>query len=200
MNETIDSILTYWFGNGTSAREIQEERGKLWFGKSDDVDREISNRFEKVAEAVYEGKLDHWRESPAGLLASILCCDQFPRNMYRGSARAFARDDVALGMADQMVATGMHLELTPIQRLFAYLPFEHSEELAMQERSMELFGALAESVDDDERDLFDDFVDYARRHHEIIARFGRFPHRNAILDRVSTEEEKAFLDQPGSSF
>lgn len=200
MQETIDSILTFWFGKGTGNLEIAEERGKLWFGKDDDVDREIENRFKPVSQAVFDGKLDHWRESAKGLLASILCCDQFPRNIYRDTPRAFGYDESALGMSQQAVATGVDQELSLIQRVFAYLPYEHSEVLEMQDRSMELFTGLVEAASAEERGLFENYLDYARRHRDIIVRFGRFPHRNAILGRESTEEEKAFLEQPGSSF
>ncbi len=200
MVETIDSILTFWFGHGVTAREISDERQPVWFGKNDDVDLEIRTRFEPATRAVFDGRLDHWRETPRGMLASIICCDQFPRNMYRGRAESFAFDTAALAMAEEMVAAGTHLELQPIQRVFAYLPFEHSEDLAMQDKSMELFGALAEQEDPEERELFGVNLDFARRHWEIIERFGRFPHRNAILGRESTDEETEFLTQPGSSF
>ncbi len=200
MVETIDSILTFWFGHGVTAKEISDERQAVWFGKNDDVDLEIRTRFESVTRAVFDGRLDHWRETPRGMLASIICCDQFPRNMYRGRAESFAFDAAALAMAEEMVAAGTHLELQPIQRVFAYLPFEHSEDLAMQDKSMELFGALAEQADPEDREMFGINLDFARRHLEIIERFGRFPHRNAILGRESTDEETEFLTQPGSSF
>lgn len=200
MVETIDSILTFWFGHGVTAREISDERQAVWFGKNDDVDLEIRTRFEPATRAVFDGRLDHWRETPRGMLASIICCDQFPRNMYRGRAESFAFDTAALAMAEEMVAAGTHLELQPIQRVFAYLPFEHSEDLAMQDKSMELFGALAEQADPEDREMFGINLDFARRHWEIIERFGRFPHRNAILGRESTDEEAEFLTQPGSSF
>ena len=198
--ETIDSILTFWFGHGVTAGEINSDRAAVWWGKNDDVDREIRTRFEPVTRAVFEGRLDRWRESPRGMLASIICCDQFPRNMYRGRAESFAFDAAALAMAERMVDTGTHRELQPIQRVFAYLPFEHSEDLAMQDKSMELYGALVEQADPGEREVFETGLDFARRHREIIERFGRFPHRNGILGRESTEEEAEFLTQPGSSF
>ncbi len=200
MQETIDSILTFWFGKGTTPAEIAADMGKLWFGKDDDVDREIEDRFKVVSQAVFDGDLDHWRESPKGLLASIICCDQFPRNIYRDTPKAFAYDAVALGMAEQMVATGADQELGPVQRVFAYLPYEHSESIECQDKSMALFAALLESSTTDSRELFENYLDYARRHRDIIVRFGRFPHRNGILGRESTDEEKAFLEQPGSSF
>ena len=200
MKETIDSILTFWFGNGTVTTEVVAEKKKLWWGKDEEVDQEITRRFRAVVQEVFEGRLDHWRETPNGLLASIICCDQFSRNMYRGTARAFEFDSVALGMAEQMVATGEDMELSEIQRVFAYLPFEHSEEVAKQTKSIELFTALLEGAKESEREIFSDYLQFARRHFEIIERFGRFPHRNVILGRDSSEAEIAFLEQPGSSF
>ena len=200
MGETIDSILTFWFGHGVTAKEISSDRASVWWGKNDAMDREIRTRFEPVTRAVFDGRLDHWRETPRGMLASIICCDQFPRNMYRGRAESFAFDPSALAMAEEMAATGAHRELQPVQRVFAYLPFEHSEDPAMQDKSMELYGALVEEAGPDEREVFKLNLDFARRHQEIIERFGRFPHRNCILGRESTEEEAEFLTQPGSSF
>jgi uncharacterized protein (DUF924 family) len=200
MQETIDSILTFWFGNGSTAEEICAEKKALWWAKDEETDREITSRFRDVVQAVHEGRLDHWRETPKGLLASIICCDQFPRNMYRGTPRAFEFDPVALGMAEQILATGDHLELSPIQRVFAYLPFEHSEDPASQDKAVRLFADLVGEVDASEREIFTGFLDFARRHEEIIARFGRFPHRNVILGRESSDEETEFLTQPGSSF
>ena len=200
MNETIDSILTFWFGDGQSDQVICEQKKAIWWGKDETVDREIATRFRPVIEAVADCELDHWRESAKGLLASILCTDQFPRNIFRGNAKSFDYDSIALGLAQQAVATMADQELQPIYRVFAYMPFEHSEELDMQIRSLELFTKLHEEAEPENKALFSGYIDYARRHLEIIERFGRFPHRNEILGRDSTSEELEFLTQPGSSF
>ncbi|MEJ2178334.1 MAG: DUF924 domain-containing protein [Gammaproteobacteria bacterium] len=200
MNETIDSILTYWFGTCPSAREISEQKKSLWWGKDEQVDQEISQRFRPVIESVANSELDHWRESANGLLASIICTDQFPRNVFRGNAKSFAFDPVALVLAQQAVATHADLELTPIHRVFVYLPFEHSEDMAMQNQSLELFNKLHDEVQIEDKELFSGYVDFARRHLQIIKRFGRFPHRNEVLGRDSTQEELEFLAEPGSSF
>ena len=200
MNETIDSILTFWFGDGQSDQVISEQKKAMWWGKDEAVDREISTRFRPAIEAVADCELDHWRESAKGLLASILCTDQFPRNVFRGNPKSFAYDPVALELAQQAVATLADQELQPINRVFVYMPFEHSEELDMQYRSMELFTKLHEEVEREDKELFSGYIDFARRHLEIVERFGRFPHRNEILGRDSTKEEMEFLTQPGSSF
>lgn len=200
MNETIDSVLTYWFGTHQTNADINNDRKSIWWGKSDQVDEEISTRFKDLATVVADGDLDHWRESAKGLLASIVCTDQFPRNMFRGTSKAFAWDSVALEFAKQLVGTGVDSELTLIQRVFAYLPFEHSEELEMQDQSLSLFNSLVEQAAADDKEMFFGFVGFAQRHYDVIERFGRFPHRNEILGRVSTDEEIEFLSQPGSSF
>ena len=135
------------------------------------------------------GELGRWRETPLAALALILVLDQFPRNMFRGTARAFSSDPPALAAARKMTEKGFDRLLTPAERTFAYLPFQHAEDLAAQRRALELCGALDAGV-----------FGYAKRHYEIIARFGRFPHRNSILGRESTAEELEFLRGPGSSF
>ena len=200
MNETIDSVLTFWFGAEQDVNAINAEKKALWWSKNQSVDEEIETRFKKLTQAVSNGELDHWRNSAKGLLASIICTDQFPRNMFRGTAKAFSYDGIALGLAQQAVAMGVDSELTPIQRVFVYLPFEHSESMEMQQQAVNLFETLANEVDQDVVTIFDGFVDYAKRHYAVIERFGRFPHRNVILDRESTTEEAEFLTQPGSSF
>jgi uncharacterized protein (DUF924 family) len=140
-------------------------------------------------ERAARGELERWQATPLASLALTLVLDQFPRNIFRGEARAFSSDSLALAAARSMVALEFDRLLSPVERTFAYLPFEHAEDLAAQRRSLALFQALdPEHIGD------------ARRHYEIIARFGRFPHRNAILGRESTAEEAEFLGQPGSSF
>ena len=186
----VDEILDFWFGG-------EAERGTfrdVWFEKNEDFDREISSRFRKDYERAAAGGLEDWQNSERGCLALILLLDQFPRNMFRGDARAFATDHRARAVADHAVSEGMDLALPPIQRMFVYLPFEHSEDTEDQQRSIELFLALDEELDGP------DLVSYARRHAEIISRFGRFPHRNATLGRDTTPEEAEFLEEPGSSF
>ena len=200
MNETIDSVLTYWFGTEQSNTAIAEDRKKIWWGKDDQVDQEIAGQFRELTESVASGDLDHWRDSSKGLLASIICTDQFSRNMYRGSPRSFSYDTVALQLAHQAVGTAMDTALSAIERVFMYLPFEHSEDLENQQKSLELFNLLYENCDHSEKEVFSGYLDYAQRHYDVIKQFGRFPHRNEILGRKSTELENEFLAQPGSSF
>ena len=196
----IDRILAFWFGRGQTAIEVANEKTELWWSKNERVDREIVDQFAATSEAAANGELARWSESPRGLLALIICTDQFPRNMYRDTPRAFAYDSVALAYAKQCVDGGVATQLRPIERVFAYLPFEHSEELAEQERSIALYHELTQSVCADEVKLFNGYLDFAQQHYDIIKRFGRYPHRNKILGRESSDEELAFLQQPGSSF
>jgi uncharacterized protein (DUF924 family) len=183
-------VLAYWFGAAPSLAE----RRRLWFGKDPATDAEIRRRFEVLHQAALAGSLDAWLAAPESALALVVVLDQFPRNMYRDTPAAFAADAKARACARRVLEQGWDRQLAPLQRLFLYLPFEHSEDLADQHLSVKLFAAL-----DTEAGLGDVF-DYALRHYCVIQRFGRFPHRNAILGRQSTAEEVAFLQQPGSRF
>ncbi len=180
-------VLDFWFGSPDS-RERGRPR-KAWFQKSEAFDSEIRRRFLAAWERAARGELERWLATPLASLALVIVLDQFPRNMFRGTARAFSSDPMALAAASSMIERGFDRLLSPTERSFAYLPFEHAEDLDAQRRSLALFQAL-----DPEH------IEYPRRHHEIIARFGRFPHRNAMLGRESTAEENEFLRLPGSSF
>ena len=146
------------------------------------------------------GELDGWLGSVRGRLALVLLTDQFPRNIWRGEAAAFAFDVLALRWAKEALRLGLDGAVRPIERVFLYLPLEHSEELADQREAVRLFDALAASVEPAAQPAFAGYLDYARRHLEIVERFGRFPHRNAALGRETSAEEAAFLREPGSGF
>ena len=183
-------VLLFWFG----AAEDRGKRHKRWFDKDPAFDREIRDRFLALHEAAAAGGLASWKDAPGDCLALILVLDQCPRHLFRGEARAFSTDSLALAAARHAVARGYDRGMRPVERLFAYLPFEHSESLADQLQSCELTKAL---------DAFPETSDahrYALAHRDIIQRFGRFPHRNAALGRPSTPEETEFLKQPGSAF
>lgn len=193
-------IIEFWFGNESDDARVAETQSALWWKKNPEVDVDIREKFASDLEAAAAGRHDDWLLSPRGRLALIILADQFPRNMYRGSWRSFAYDVHALRWCKQGLEADSDQELRVIERVFFYLPLEHSEVIADQHKSVELFSLLAQSVPSGMRSLFDGYVDYAKRHREIIERFGRFPHRNAILGRESTAEEIKFLQQPGSSF
>ena len=185
-------VLDFWFGSPASA-EFGRPR-VCWFAKSDAFDAAIRARFGSLLDRATDGAFDQWTDTPLAALALVILFDQFPRNMHRGMPAAFASDGRALAVSRSMVERGFDRLLLPVQRWFVYLPFEHAEDLAAQRRSMALFAGLRDDPDSVGT------IDYARRHYDVIARFGRFPHRNAILGRASTPEETEFLKLPGASF
>ena len=186
-----DEILDFWFGR-TDAPGFGEWRGE-WFRKDPAFDTRLRERFGTAVEAALTGRFGEWSD-PRGTVARVLLLDQFTRNSYRDTPQAFAGDALALAIARQAVARGDDAALIPVERCFLYLPFEHAESFTAQDQSIELFARLAT-----EPGMGDQLV-WAERHAAIIRRFGRFPHRNAILGRTSTPEETAFLATPGSGF
>lgn len=198
MEAKIQEILEFWFGS--LDQPVPVEKKKMWWTKSDATDGEIRTRFEETLQAAARGEYDAWKETPQGALALILLFDQFSRNIYRGTPQAFAQDHLALELARSMVESGQDQALPTLQRTFVYMPFEHAEDLDAQRRCLDLFACLVEDAPATHKEQCLDYHGYAQRHHEIIERFGRFPHRNKILGRDSTPEEVEFLKQPGSSF
>jgi len=191
---TSQEVLSFWFGEPGSLDAGKPRRE--WFVKQDAFDAIVHGRFGATIEQALAGGLREWDdEGPQGALARILVLDQFTRNAHRDTPTAFAGDALALAAARRLVDSGADRQLPPLQRAFVYMPFEHAEDAYMQERAVELFGILAAG-----HPGFDEMLDYAHRHRGVIARFGRFPHRNAILGRASTPEEEEFLRQPGSRF
>lgn len=185
-------VLDFWFGPAGSPEHGRPR--EAWFRKSNAFDDAMRARFLDLHQLAADGQLQAWAAASDSLLALIVVLDQFPRNLFRGTSRAFATDAQALAAAQSAVARGFDRLLLPMQRWFVYLPFEHAEDLALQRRCLDLFEGLRSDPDSGGS------IDYARRHFEVIARFGRFPHRNATLGRASTPEEVEFLRQPGSSF
>jgi len=181
-------VLRFWFGPERGRPRVE------WFRKDAAFDAVIRERFGALHAAAARGELEAWRASAEPMLALVIVLDQFSRNLYRGEARAFAQDAHARECAVEAVMRGDDLGLLPVERQFLYLPFEHSEDLADQEKCVEMMRSL---------DAFEEtrgICDWAVRHRDIIARFGRFPHRNAALGRDSTSEEVRFLEEPGSGF
>ncbi len=196
-----EGVLYYWFG------ELQQgfpktARGKLWFGgsrKGGRIDNEIRQRFGDLHRRAAAGELAEWSHSPRGRLALLILLDQFSRNIHRGRAEAFAADALACTYARDGLRVGDDRQLAPIERVFCYLPFEHSEALADQELSVTKFEQLLAETDSAHRAQVADYLDYALEHRDQIRRFGRFPHRNAVLGRESSAEELQFL-QDSSGF
>jgi uncharacterized protein (DUF924 family) len=194
-------ILDFWFGIPTEPGYGKPRN--VWFSKDGEFDSEIRSRFLQDYSLAAQGLLDDWKNSAETCLALILLLDQFPRNLFRNTAKAFATDEKALSAAEYAITQGYDKQsltlkaypiLLPVQRWFIYLPFEHSENLTDQHQAVDLFKQLSQHPDSTAA------IASAIRHMEIIERFGRFPHRNPILRRSSTAEEQEFLQQPGNSF
>jgi len=200
MTASPESVLAFWFGAPGSAAEVAGRQGKLWFGKLPLNDQRVIEQFTDTLAAASQGWLDHWAGTPRGRLALVIVLDQFPHHIHRDQPQAFATDPQSLALCLTALAAGEDRQLAPIERVFLYLPLEHAESIDMQDRSVALYEILAHEAAPDERALFDNFLDYARKHRDVVARFGRFPHRNAILGRLSTPDEREFLTQPGSRF
>ncbi|MEO8306452.1 MAG: DUF924 family protein [Pseudomonadota bacterium] len=191
-------VLQFWFGSDPLAE--LPERMPMWFGNKDEPaahrqqrDAEVTNQFLPMVEAAAAGALDHWSSSPHRRLALILLLDQFPRQIYRSQAKAFAQDDKALALTLDGLQGGADAALSPLERMFFYMPLEHAESLAMQEESVAAFRRLLADAPPAQRKLFDSILQFALQHQVAIQRFGRFPQRNAALERRSTAAELAFL-------
>lgn len=187
-SETIARVIAFWFGEPGSAIEGQPR--KEWFVQDDAFDRAIAERFSEEMDAAADGRLDVLMDSPLGCVTLVILLDQFPRNVFRNSPAAFACDQKARTVTRHALEQGFDTELKPVYRLFLYMPLEHSESLTDQDASVELFRQLGNA----------EWLDYAVKHRDLIARFNRFPHRNAVLGRASTPEEEAFLKEHGRGF
>ena len=200
MSRLYDEILDFWFGDSIDSLNAVASRKQLWFVKSDAFDRSIAARFGSLPDRALRGEFDGWSREPRSALALVLVLDQFPRNLYRGSSRSFEFDSKACEIALRAIEAGIGQKLHPLEASFLYLPLEHSEDLLLQDRSVELFEELVSRAPADLRPMFGEFVAYAARHREVIRQFGRFPHRNAVLRRGSTREEVVYLEAGGETF
>lgn len=190
----------FWFGELPDETSWPDDLNKRWYMGGEELDREIERRFGDWIEAAANGELDHWKEETRGQLCLIVLFDQFTRNVFRGSGDAFKYDELARELALDLIDSGRKDELYPIEQVLVFMPLEHSEDIGHQQRCVELFKELTEEVPEEIADTFVNFTDYAVKHHDIIATFGRFPHRNALLDRAPTPEEETYLEEGGATF
>lgn len=197
-----DQILTQWFGSARPRNAEALQHKAQWFIKSPAFDEALRERFGVAVEAALGGALQHWAaQGPWQHLALVVLLDQFTRNIFRNTPKSFAGDPQALTLALQAMQSGADQQLPEVVRVFMYLPLEHAEDPVMQQRSVAAFEALHQAATDAElREYLAGSLDYAYRHQVVIEKFCRFPHRNAILGRASTDEEVAYLAQPGSGF
>ena len=194
MHKLVDDILMFWFGPLNSEGLSVPEQHERWFKSSPDTDKKCKLLFGTAVEQAISGALDHWQESDRGLVALLVLLDQLPRNIYRDTAAAFSGDKQALALAQRAIAAQRHLNIPLIHRVFLYLPLEHSENLDIQEQSVSLFDDLAQTSG---LEQMKNSHRYAVAHRDVIAQFGRFPHRNAILGRTSTPAEVQHIKTHG---
>lgn len=196
-NVSPEDVLTFWFGPPGSAPLAASTQ---WYKKDDAFDREVAARFGAVHALAASGALESWKTSARGRLAFVILLDQLSRNMFRGTAASFAHDAKARAATLASISTGDEATLTTVERSFLYMPLMHSEDVDLQHKCVAAFERLGKDASPDLQKYVANSLDYAKKHAEIIERFGRFPHRNAILERATTPEESEFLAQPGSSF
>ena len=196
--ETPESLLDFWIGAATTSPEVAKAKNKLWFRKSFQTDTLIATRFLPTLAALAGGLAYEWAvASPRARLAAIIALDQFPRNIFRGTAGAFELDGKALDLAMHGILLAQDLELTPVERQFFYMPLEHSERLSNQELCVEAFQSALADAPEGFKPHVQDALDYALKHKEVIEKFGRFPHRNKVLGRTSSEAEIDWLKEHG---
>jgi uncharacterized protein (DUF924 family) len=194
MMDLIEEIHEFWFGELDEQGFCAGDRQALWFGASAETDANCRARFGTALDQARQGKLGAWSHTDRGLVALVVLLDQFSRNIHRGTAMAFAGDALALGLAQDAIAIGRHLRLPAIHRVFLYLPLEHCEDIVVQEQCVALFEELGRQT---RHPQCAGFTQYAAAHRDVVAEFGRFPHRNAILGRPSSAAELAHLEQHG---
>ncbi len=198
--EEARSILEFWFRGREADDPGLDSRMKQWFGSDEVFDSEIREAFSDEVERAASGQHRDWITTPRGRLAVILLLDQFPRNIHRGSAAAFSHDGKALALTLDGIRQGLDRHLTPLERAFFYMPLQHAENLKVQALAVKAYNGLAELVDDTRRETFQTMAEFAELHHDIIERFGRFPHRNGVLGRPNTGDENAYLGDDAPSF
>lgn len=202
MTDTVTwkDVHEFWFGELPDATHWSEQKARQWYAGGEEFDAMVTQRFGETIERAARGELDDWKQDVRGQLSLILLLDQLTRNVYRGSADAFQHDAQARELALELIDSQAERELFPIERVFVYMPLEHAEDLALQDRCVALFEALTAQVPEEIKETFESFTTYAVKHHELIARFGRFPHRNELLGREPRAEEVAYLEDGGESF
>ena len=196
----IEAVLTFWFEEQALSAPQIDRRMETWFGSDPVFDMEIGKNFANEVELASAGKLDHWAESPRGRLALIIMIDQFRRNIHRNTVHAFSKDRLALKYCVEGAMKKHEQDLTPIEKVFFYMPLQHAESRKVQAKSVQIYERIAASVSPTYRETFETILQFAELHKDIIEQFGRFPHRNTLLNRDNTPEEDAYLANDAPSF
>lgn len=189
----IDAILGFWFKEQELSAPQVDGRMDIWFGEDPLFDEEIAREFANDVDDASAGRLDHWAHKPRGRLALILLLDQFRRNIYRGKAEAFEKDKAALKLCVEGAMQKKDKGLSPVERVFFYMPLQHAESRKVQQKSVEIYNKLAEAVSPTYKETFETIVQFAELHADIVEQFGRFPHRNSILKRKNSPQEDEYL-------
>ena len=193
-------VIDYWFGTDYQDGFTVENKNKLWFMGGEEVDKEITQRFAGALQLAESDQLQAWQQTAEGCMALIILLDQFSRNIYRGTAKAFANDAKALELAKALVEKDLWTTLPLIQRVFILLPYEHSEAIQDQDECLKLMDLMISQAGEKQQERLTGFRHHVLEHRAIIQQFGRFPHRNRVLDRQTTQEEQAYLDGTGKTF
>jgi len=193
--DKIKEILDFWFGHVEETIVPSENRARIWFGESSEIDAEIKERFSDVLEAAIHGECKNWEKNARGRLALMILLDQFSRHIYRNTAQAYQQDEKALEVCMDGIRNETDHELSLIERVFFYFPLLHAEHLAYQEHSIQAYQTLSELAFAETRVIYDSFLKFANHHYALIQRFGRFPQRNKVLGRESTPEELSYLKE-----
>ncbi|MEX0942730.1 MAG: DUF924 family protein [Pseudomonadales bacterium] len=194
MPERISEIIEFWIGQAASDPEAAAGRNKLWYKPTKETDDTIRRRFGLDLARAEAGELATWATTPGGSLALVILLDQFSRNLYRGTAKAYANDTMALDIALDAINSGKDQDLSLVGRAFLYHPLHHSEQIEVQDWNIRLFESLLAEAGSEWEELISGFLHFAKEHRDVIRRFGRFPHRNVVLKRTSTNEEQAYLE------
>ena len=195
-----EAVLRFWFEGVADHAEAIAARSRVWFQADPEFDRDCRERFGVLHARAARGELDGWQDTPRGALALVIVLDQLSRNIHRATAGAFACDDKALACCLRARRRGFDDALRPVERMFLYMPFQHTEDRERQDESVRVWKALAASVEDEIAEYFEGAIGHAREHRDVVHRFGRFPHRNAVLGRESTPEERRYLEGGGARY
>lgn len=196
----IDEVISFWFESKALTAPQIDGRMDVWFGENAVFDQEIEARFATVVDEASRGQLDHWAHTARGRLALIILLDQFRRNIHRGTTEAYAQDNKALKLCVEGAMEKKDKGLAPIQRVFFYMPLQHTESRKVQAKSVAIYNRLAEAVSPTYAETFMTIAHFAELHRDIVEQFGRFPHRNSVLDRPNTPEEEEYLASDGPGF
>jgi uncharacterized protein (DUF924 family) len=198
--ERIEAVLSFWFEEQALSAPQIDRRMEIWFGSDPVFDLEISKEFTDDVDLASAGKLNHWAESPRGRLALIIMIDQFRRNIYRNTVKAFSKDKLALKYCVEGAMKKHEQDLTPIEKVFFYMPLQHAESRKVQAKSAEIYRRIAASVSPTYQETFETILQFAELHKDIVDQFGRFPHRNKLMERENTSEENEYLAGDSPNF